>query len=275
MIADDPLAGPMFARYVGEPADGDVANRRIEAGFFVRGNVKLPSGYQRKTIGAYEAATLRVAGLYGLSHQHRKRVLDWIASNGYQVAGDVMEIYSVSSPGEKPMIEIRVPIQRPADIAASGEAITEKAALKDILAARDYQRAAAVLIPDRPRRPAAHRKWLGEVADRLRVIRGIVDAKYANDGQDVHSLLTPIIDRAQSLGSEQARDAAQAAAEAPIAGGYTAELELQVLRQLDRLMVRAYLKSSTADELYAEVVAILLSVNRADDSTRPPVKPNI
>jgi effector-binding domain-containing protein len=254
-------AGPIFGRYLDDPTKVGASKLRTEVGFFVRGDMELPPGYHRRTLPAHEAATLLVKGAHAMAPQHHKRILQWIAAQGFTASGEIMEVYPQPS-GNGPITEIRVPVEPARPAATPSGPKIEAVTLQELLETGAYARAAALVIPDRERLAPGHRKWVADVADRLRVIRTIVDSKYPDQARNVRELITPIVDRAGWFRGEGRRSNARSEPRASFAARHLAKAKSDILQTLDRLMVRAHLKSLAAEQIFAELVGILTDVER-------------
>jgi len=226
-----------------------------QVGFFATGVVELEPGFMRETIPAMEAATLTVAGSFGVSGAQYRSMVAWAEERGYGPTGDVIEVYA--SKGEGPAtVEIRIPVERVTETVA--EAAPDPRSVAQLAADGEY---AALGMAVFPRRVAPERAaWVSDVADRLRVIREIVRKKYGGGGGDVFEMLGAVVERSEKVvaGLETSR-AASSARSSP-ATEQIKKRQREVLAELDRLLVRAHVKALKTAELREQVIAVLEEV---------------
>ena len=249
--------GPLFARYIApnRAARRDTPDHpRTEIGFFVSGVSEPEPGFSVGTILAHEAATLVVAGPYGKLSLHHEIVYAWIGRNGCAPAGPLMEIYPPRT-SDRRSVEIRVPVVRKAPSAPSMP--QDLRPLGEIAAAGEYEVLAALVIPLGDALPAEHHDWVVDVIDRLRVIREIADKKYRSEAAAAIRLLKPIIERGEMIPRKSA--APDGFAESTGFGRFAGRKRL-VLKDLDRLMVKAHLKVVDAEELTHQITEVLEAV---------------
>ncbi len=263
-------SGPLFARYLvpGRSRGADGGEQwKTEIGFFVNKVVEFGEDIARGTIPQHDAATLVIEAPFGMLSEYHDRLYEWIEREEYIAVGPLMEIYSTTKPDRR-TVEIRVPVRRDASPEISVAADVPE--LAEIAARGDYEELAALVIPEGDASAPEHRRWMSDVMDRLRVIREIANKKYGSDGTSVVLLLEPILERGKAIPRlPAARDGDGGRG----AFGKLAEKKRSILKDLDRLMVKAHLKVISANELAAELIRSLervRGVTATPAAIRPP-----
>lgn len=257
IMASHHTRGPMFARYLDDPLTTPGAALRMEIGFFVEDDVPAEPPQEKRTIPAHEAATLLIDTSYGTTHVHHATVVHWIESNGYRPAGEVMEIYHPKD-GDRKQIEIRVPILRAMEPAAKPEPTVRYVA--ELAADGAYEAVALELVPDGGDLSSDRRKWLLDVTDRLRVVREIVKKKFPKEAGRVDALVTPTVARGEGLRQASPPIGAGDGKGSDAGVEENGQERAAILRDLDRVMVRAHLKALSPEKVFEELVGILTRV---------------
>jgi effector-binding domain-containing protein len=240
-------AGPLFARYLDDPAQVDPQGLRAEVGFFANGSVEVSEPYLRAEWPARRVAALTVRGHYGRAPAGYARVLEWINDHGYQAAGAVTEVYlatgSAAAPSDR-VTEIRVPVAGdvPADMAAVQAAETEPRAARP-----DDEPAAERIGPLLP----GEARQLGV---RLQALRRAVLVTYPRQAAVADAYLEPI------LAQPAWRDEESLAAPGyPAPGGQTGpgpEANAALIARLDALLVNVTLGRLEPGEVVQQVAEL-------------------
>ncbi len=258
IVADNAVAGPVYCRYLDDPASVLPSRLRTEIGFFVTGVLEVPEGFTRGTSPATRCATLVASGSYGTTHGHHRRLFDWIASEDLEPAGEIMEIYPQPD-GVATWVTVCVPV-RPLDSApAKTLPLPPGRPFGALLQEKEYSGAAVALFRDVDSLTPARRRWLSGVVDRLKVIRAIVAGRYGAEADDTIAMIAGIVERASDALNG---GGAKGSEGVPIVPDYDARTASDIHRDLDRCMVRAHLKSAPAGEIYDDLAALLLDTGR-------------
>lgn len=108
--------GPAFAVYFEDPEKVPAKDLTCKIGFPVAEGTAGEGEIVIETIPAMEAATVQYKGAYNASGDIWRAVDKWITDNGYEFAGNPMEIY-LKNPGDNVppaeyLTEIRVPVNK-------------------------------------------------------------------------------------------------------------------------------------------------------------------
>lgn len=93
LMAEQNQEGPMFARYLDDPAETGVQGLRGQVGFFVEGDVVLAEPFRRAVLGPRWVASMTVKGRYGRSPTAQAKVRSWVRAQGWKAEVAVMEVY--------------------------------------------------------------------------------------------------------------------------------------------------------------------------------------
>ncbi len=272
-----PSAGPMFGRYLDDPSEVTAGELRTQVGFFLPDDVDPPSAYETETIPEHEAAVLRVNGPYGMSRKHVALMRAWINANGKSDSTEVMEVYPSRSGLAE--FELRIPTRMlesgETEPVAQAEPVepVENEPLAKLLADREFERAARVIVPLQNRLHGTQADWLVDVVDRLKVIRAIVSSKYGEDGNDVAALVVPIVHR----GGRIMVDGASSKRSGSVAVLANQQIRGQILKDLDAVIVRAHLKTVDAPALFEQLVELVERIGHVvapEQAGEAPTAPN-
>jgi effector-binding domain-containing protein len=244
-------AGPMFARYLDDPAQVDPQGLRAEVGFFANGPVDVSKPYLLAEWPARRVAALTVRGHYGRAPARYARVLEWINDHGYQAAGPITEVYLATGGAAAPadrVTEIRVPV--------AGEVAADIAAPQ------------AVEAEPRPARPdELAAEGIGSLSSgdlqqlelRLQALRRAVLVTYPRQAAVTDTYLEPIL--AQPAWRDEE---ALAAPGYPAPGGQTGpggEANVALIARLDALLVNVTLGRLEPGEVVEQVAELSGSVS--------------
>jgi effector-binding domain-containing protein len=272
--------GPMYIYFPNGQETGSPIEHRYEVGFLASDSVDPPEGFLFKTLPAHHAAVLSVRGPYGTVRQHYPRILDWMSEQQLTPEAGVYEIYH--NRGRQSVVEIRIPfsvVDDPnasstgtpsVDIPTSGassagtdhqdEAVARQSSLGDLLDRRQYVSAAHVVWPVTDSSRRRDRAWIDQVTDRLRIARAIVKRKYGGQGRDFQSLVTALIDRGDSVSLASLNREQNQPPLTTVTQQQIESTKADILRELDRLIVRAHLRSGSAADHLASLSQIVFDI---------------
>lgn len=246
-------SGPMFARYLDDPAAGDAQGLRAEVGFLVSGPIEISEPYLQAEWPPRRVAVLIVRGHYGRAPAVYPRVLEWIAANGQQAAGPITEVYfatgSAGSPADL-VTEIQVPLADegspevvqgpPAEANPPGVATTE--GRPELLESR----------------PSADRQQVGV---RLQALRRAVVVTYPRQAPVVDAYLGPLL--AQPAWQDEQALAAPGYAIASGQARPDEAAQAALIARLDALLVNVTLGRLEPTEVVEQIAEVTGSVSEA------------
>ncbi len=249
--------GPMFCEYPSDAKQAQPRGTTIVAGFFIDGVVSLPDGFRQRRVPEHSAAVLTVSVRYGMTSPFHTELRRWASANGYTPAGGVVEVYPQRSGGQS-VIEIRLPVVSADQTVPAPERVTES--FETLAAAGRFADAAVSVIPEWVLSTSEHRKWVLDVADRLRAIRSVVDKKYATGKEPVLNLVSPILKRVGRLSLGDTAETAAVARDVSFSARNASSIKAKVLRDLDRIMVGTHLRTLESQDVFDQLVSVLGTV---------------
>jgi two-component sensor histidine kinase/effector-binding domain-containing protein len=107
--------GPVFGRYLNDPAQVREAELQWEVGYAVPRGTKAVPPFERRSFGPRVAASLFLQGPYAESGSHWPALFEWLAKNGYYVIGESFAFWSTTATPDgasAPQTELRVAVGR-------------------------------------------------------------------------------------------------------------------------------------------------------------------
>jgi len=107
--------GPVFGRYLNDPAQVHEKDLLWEVGYPVPHGTRAVRPFELRTFGARLVASLRLHGPYSESALSSPALFEWLAKNGYYANGDSFAFWGVASTPDgfyTPETELRVPVGR-------------------------------------------------------------------------------------------------------------------------------------------------------------------
>ncbi len=263
----------MYVAFLDDPQNVPPHRFRVEAGVLLPSDANTLAGFTSQRYERFLAATLTLPADRRLTLQDHERLRVWAKSKGHLVHGHIMEVYpraeSTSDRAqlrlflyELPTVQADVEVDEPPQkildappefvgpVQREGPPVDEPDALIEFPTA---QFPTAQL-------PPAVQNWVNDVAARLRVIAGIVEENDPAGHQRLVSLLSPLITiaRGPQVIEPIQRDAALPALR------WATELSDRdaVLKQIDRILVRAHLKVDDLDQTYESLVPVIANVHQ-------------
>jgi len=191
--------GPMYARYLDDPARTDMARLRAEAGFIVRGELEAPEPFQTRQLPPRTVASLHIEGHCGRAPGFHGELSAWVRQQGYRTDGIVTEIYPIDreSPSGKPITELQLTVEGAAPLAEPDDPDHRPQAAPQPRS--DAQRFAERLIPERGLLGPGPQRWLGQVVLRIDAIRTAAAAG-PDPSEALDAFAGPILERARKQG---------------------------------------------------------------------------
>ncbi len=250
---------PMFAVYLDDPMQTAAQSLRARVGCFYDGSPE-DEGFMSDTVVAHVVAIMTLPERSTPSPIFHHQLAEWVQANHYVPDGQVMEVY-LPGDGRRATIEIRMPVKmrgveaEPApDIAAEIRTLPEMetVAVDALLAMGAYDRLAMRIVPDARLLDGSLRAWLIDVCDRFRVIRGIALETMGDHAQPIDAMLSPVVERGKSL--REALVTAEGSKRSMLSDVQQRRVRSDILRMLDRVMVRVHMKVLAGDKLTDELV---------------------
>ncbi len=256
MAAND-QPGPMFARYLDDPAKVPVGELRAEVGFLVTGTLDAPAPYRTRVLPQRNVASLIVEGRLGRAPASYARVRAWIEENGYQEGPGITELFPVAGrrQGSGPSItEIQITLLgRDQALPADAAAPPPSGSVQERL---DNRRLAERIIPSGADYPDEARRWLSQYLLRLDAVRTTAGIVYPARQAEFEAVASPILARSRLLpAAEEPR--ATAATSPRWTGSPRASNSLS---RLDALLVNVTLKRLEAGDALGELVELTQAV---------------
>jgi effector-binding domain-containing protein/signal transduction histidine kinase len=107
--------GPIFGRYLNDPAQVSEQDLQWEVGYPVPHGTRVVRPFELRSFEAQLVASLRLHGPYAESARSSPALFEWLAKNSYYANGDSFAFWSVVSTPDglyTPETELRVPVGR-------------------------------------------------------------------------------------------------------------------------------------------------------------------
>ncbi|MFQ5492014.1 MAG: GyrI-like domain-containing protein, partial [Phycisphaerae bacterium] len=268
LMAEQDQAGPMFARYLDDPAETELENLRGQVGFFAETGFMVSEPFRRAALGPRWVASFRVEGQFGRSPAAQTKVRNWVRAQGWTADRAVMEVYPT---GQERVTEVRVVILKGGPVGqAADPQVADDGALTPAWRLAQYRRMLQALpMPAQPQvRPV--QACVDQLCLRIQAIAQAAGRSYPDRAAVFAALSTS---RLEALGWGECDDQAEAgAAIRPLgAQGLEGPRFVDMIGQLDRLLVDVTLgrvEAAAALKEFAELTAWVPEAKSAD--TGPP-----